>query len=118
MGYRLLARQNTRILRINGAFTKGLTQKILRLFNRGTILNGSDFIFDLTHVSSIDSAGLGIIFLVAHRLRQTGGHTYVRNPKAQVRESLEKADILPSMVHLSTTRINGTPRGLKRESLL
>ncbi len=116
MGYRLLAHQDTLILKINGAFTKGVTQKILILFERRIILNGSDLTFDLTHVSSIDSAGLGFIFLVAHELRQTRGHTYVINPQPQVRESLEKAG-LPSMVHLSPTRIKGTPRGPKRESL-
>ena len=116
MDFRLFADQDTLILRINGAFTKGVTNKVLRLFERRIILNGSDLPFDLPHVSSIDSAGLGFIFLVAHELRQTRGHTYVINPQPQVRESLEKAG-LPSMVHLSPTRIKGTPRGPKRESL-
>jgi len=115
VGYRLLAHKNTLVLRINGAFTKVGANKILRLLKRRAIRNGSDLIFDLTHVSSIDSAGLGFIFLVAHELRQTGGHTYVLNPQPQVRESLEKAG-LPSMVHISPTRINGTLRGPKRES--
>ncbi len=115
ISYRLLVHRNTIVLRINGAFTKVGANEILRLFLR-TIPNGSDFIFDLTHVSSIDSVGLGILFLVAHRLRQTSGHTYLLYPQPQVRESLEKTGI-PSMVHLSPTRINGTHRGPKRESL-
>ncbi len=116
MDFRLFADQDTLVLRFNGALTKVGAKRILRLLRRRKILNGSDLIFDLTHASSIDSYGLGIIFLLAHRLRQTGGHTSVMNPQPQVRESLEKAD-LPSMVHLFPTKINGTHRGPKRESL-
>ncbi len=106
MNLSLLVHQDTLVARVYGPFNQSGGKKILRLLKRGKIHTYSTLVFDLNHASSIDSFGLGIIFLVAHRLRQTGGRTLVVNPQPQVRESLERAD-LPSMVEMHPTEKRG-----------
>ncbi len=106
MNLSLLVHQDTLVVRVYGPFNQIGGKKILRLLKRGKIHTYSTLIFALNHASSIDSFGLGIIFLVAHRLRQTGGRTLGVNPQPQVRESLERAD-LPSMVEMHPTEKRG-----------
>jgi len=100
MRFSLLVQDDVLILRLYGLFHHRTAKKLLKLLKQGRIHSYSNVTFDLTHVSSIDQAGLGILFLIAHRLKRLGGETYAVNPQPSVREQMAKAD-LPSMLYIS-----------------
>jgi len=100
MKFSLLVQNQVLMIRLYGSFNHQTAQKLLKLLKRGRIHRYTQVTFDLKHVSSIDGAGLGILFLVAHRLKKLGGETYAVNPTSPVREQMKRAD-LPSMVHIS-----------------
>ena len=99
MKFSLLVQNHILIIRLHGIFNHRTAQKILKLLKRGRIHGYTQVNFDLTQVSSIDGAGLGILFLVAHKLKNLGGATHVLNPKPLVRDQMQKAD-LPSMLQI------------------
>jgi len=99
MKFSLLVQNDVLILRLYGFFNHRTAKKLLKLLKQGRIHSYSKVTFDLTRVSSIDRAGLGLLFLVAHRLKKLGGDTYAVNPQPSVREQMTKAD-LPSMLHV------------------
>jgi anti-anti-sigma factor len=48
-----------------------------------------DLVFDMTHVTFMDSSGLSIIAGTLRRLERTGGKLCIRNPQLHVRRVLE-----------------------------
>ena len=99
MKFSLLVHNQVLFIRPYGFFNHQTAQRVLKLLRRGRIHGYTQVTFDLTHVSSIDGSGLGILFLVAHRLKRLGGETIVLNPKPAVRDQMQRAD-LPSMLHI------------------
>lgn len=99
MKFSLLVINQVLIIRLYGFFNHRTAQKLLKLLRRGRIHAYTQVTFDLTHVSSIDRSGLGILFLVAHKLKKLGGETYALNPKPSVRDQMQRAD-LPSMLYI------------------
>jgi anti-anti-sigma factor len=99
MKFSLLVQNQILIIRLYGIFNHRTAQKLLKLLKRGRIHGYTQVTFDLTQVSAIDGAGLGMLFLVAHRLKKTGGETLALNPKPTVRDQMQKAD-LPSMLQI------------------
>jgi len=99
MKFSLLVQNQILVIRLYGFFNYRTAQKLLKLLKRGRIHAYSQVTFDLTQVSSIDRAGLGILFLVAHRLKKLGGETFALNPKPSVRDQMQRAD-LPSMLQI------------------
>ncbi len=99
MKFSLLVQDDVLIFRLYGLFNHRTAKKILKLLKHGRIHSYSKVTFDLTRVSSIDQAGLGILFLVAHRLKKLGGETSAVNPQPSVREQMKRAD-LPSMLRI------------------
>ncbi len=99
MKFSLLVQNQVLFIRLHGCFNHQTAQKLLKLLRRGRIHGYTQVTFDLTQVSSIDGSGLGILFLVAHRLKKLGGETFVVNPKPSVRDQIQRAD-LPSMLYI------------------
>ena len=99
MKFSLLVQNQVLIIRLYGEFNYRTAQKLLKLLKRGRIHGYTQVTFDLTRVSSIDGAGLGILFLVAHRLKKLGGQTFAVNPSPPVRAQMQRAD-LPSMLQI------------------
>ncbi len=99
MKFSLLVQDDVLVLRLYGLFNHRTAKKLLKLLKQGRIHSYSKVTFDLSQVSSIDQSGLGILFLVAHRLKKIGGETYAVNPQPSVREQMTRAD-LPSMLHI------------------
>lgn len=102
MKFSLLVHNEVLVIRVYGDFNHRTAEKLLKLFQRGRIHGYTKVTFDLKHVVSIDGAGLGLLFLVAHRLKKLGGHTYALNPASPVRDQMKRAD-LPSMVRIYPT---------------
>jgi anti-anti-sigma factor len=102
MKFSLLVQNDVLVIRLYGLFNQRTTQKILKLLKQVRIHSFSKVTFDLTHVSSIDGSGLGILFLVAHQLKKFGGDTYALNPKPSVRDQMIRAD-LSSMLRIFPT---------------
>ena len=99
MKFSMLVHNQVLIIKLYGFFNHQTAQKLLKLLRRGRILGFTKVTFDLSRVSSIDGAGLGILFLVAHRLKKLGGETFALNPKPSVRDQMQRVD-LPSMLHI------------------
>ncbi|MDT7041275.1 STAS domain-containing protein [Candidatus Nitronereus thalassa] len=99
MKFSLLVQNDVLVIRLYGLFNQRTTQKILKLLKQVRIHSFSKVTFDLTHVSSIDGSGLGVLFLVAHQLKKFGGATYALNPAPPVLEQMRRAD-LPSMLQI------------------
>ena len=99
MKFSLLVQKDVLVIRLYGDFNHQTAQKLLRLLKRGRIHGFTQVTFDLTHVLSIDGAGLGILFLVAHRLKKLGGKTCALNPASPVLDQMKRAD-LPSMLRI------------------
>ena len=78
------------------ALDKSTSEFIRRFFKRLKSASYTHVLFNLSHVSSIDRSGLGLLFMVAHNLRQRGGHTSLVDPPSAIRDALERADI-PSL---------------------
>lgn len=83
MKFSLLVHNQVLFIRLYGCFNHQTAQKLLKLLRRGRIHGYTQVTFDLVQVSSIDGSGLGILFLVAHRLKKLGGETFVLNPNPQ-----------------------------------
>lgn len=99
MKFSLLVQDSTLVIKLYGVFHQRTAQKILKLLERGRIHSYSQVTFDLTRVSSIDGSGLGILFLVAHRIKNLGGETFAVNPSSSVRDQMKRAD-LSSMIRI------------------
>jgi len=99
MKFSLLVQNQVLIIRLYGIFNHQTAKKLQKLLKRGRVQEYTQVTFDLSQVSSIDGSGLGILFLVAHRLRKLGGETFALNPKPLVRDQMQRAD-LASMLHI------------------
>jgi len=99
MKFSLLVQNQVLVIRLYGIFNHQTAQRLLKLLRRGRIHGYTQVTFDVTQVSSIDGSGLGILFLVAHKLKNLGGEIVVLNPKPSVRDQMQRAD-LPSMLHI------------------
>ncbi len=93
MKFSLLVQDRVLIIRLYGHFHHRTAEKLMKLLKRRRMHGYAQITFDLTHVSSIDGAGLGLLFLVAHKLRQLGGETYALNPKPWVRNQMQRVDL-------------------------
>ena len=99
MKFSLLVQNQVLVIRLYGIFNHRTAEKLQKLLKRSHVHEYTQVRFDLSQVSSIDGSGLGMLFLVAHRLKRLGGETFALNPKPLVRDQMQRAD-LASMLHI------------------
>lgn len=84
--------ENGVLLRCTGRIVAGEEVNILR----SVALAHSDreqIVLDLTNVSFLDGAGIGMLAFLQGRVRNTGLHLRIQNPSRHVRELLELTNL-------------------------
>jgi len=84
---------STLILTISGRFDQNNDVALEKALLRGQEQNVLHVIFNLEQVSTIDTAGIGRIFLTFFRLKQQGICLSLVNPKPEVRKLLTLVEI-------------------------
>lgn len=90
---------DTLILTISGNFDRTIGSQFQQILERAKSARCRNVRFEFQHVTSIDSSGLGMVFLAAHYFRQKGGRRSILSPHPVIREVLERAD-MPSLVEI------------------
>ena len=81
--------QGTIVLTLSGRFGQSHDPVLESALFKGTDQRTKQIVFNLEKVSSIDSTGIGLIFLTFYRLEQIGINLRLVNPKPEVRKLLD-----------------------------
>ncbi len=85
--------QGTIVLTLSGRFGQSHDPVLENALLKGTDQRTKQIVFNLEKVSSIDSTGIGLIFLTFYRLEQIGINLRLVNPKPEVRKLLDLVKI-------------------------
>ena len=88
---------STLVLTLSGRFDQNNEMDLETALLRGQEKKVLHVVFNLEQVSSIDSAGIGRIYLTFFRLKQKGICLSLVNPKPSVREVLDLVEITKIM---------------------
>jgi len=91
MHYQISSDGAARTARVDGQITFQEQKDFRELLNELFSESGSSYIFDLTAVTHIDSAGLGMFLIGRKRAQESGATVVLRHPPSNVRHTLELA---------------------------
>ena len=81
------------VINLSGTIDHTVGHAIERTIQRVYKLGNRNVIFNLSDVTFIDGAGLGVFCFALHTLRQMGIQRSLINPPAPLRELLEQSDM-------------------------
>lgn len=81
----------SRVARVDGQVTFQEQKDFRELLNELFGENSSSYVFDLTSVNHIDSAGLGMFLIGRKRAQENSASVVLRHPPSNVRHTLELA---------------------------
>lgn len=91
MQYNISNDGSARVARVDGQVTFQEQKDFRELLNELFGENSGSYVFDLSAVSHIDSAGLGMFLIGRKRAQETGANVVLRHPPSNVRHTLELA---------------------------
>ena len=91
MQYTISNEGSNRIARIEGQVTFQEQKDFRELLNTLFTEKSGNYVFDLTNVSHIDSAGLGMFLIGRKRAQEVSASVALRKPPTNVRHTLELA---------------------------
>lgn len=91
MKYTITTEGASRIARVDGQVTFQEQKDFRELLNEMFAQASKSYVFDLTAVSHIDSAGLGMFLIGRKRAQENGAGVVLRHPPSNVRHTLELA---------------------------
>lgn len=91
MKYTISTEDTARTARIDGQVTFQEQKDFRELLNEMFAQAAKSYVFDLSAVSHIDSAGLGMFLIGRKRAQEHGAVVVLRHPPSNVRHTLELA---------------------------
>lgn len=87
ISFRVLHR--TLVIKVYGVFDYAKSLKLCELLRGAKIRKYSNVLFNLAHISTIDSSGLGLMASVARQVERRGGRIKVVHPPHHLHDVLE-----------------------------
>lgn len=91
MQYQISSDPSGRVAKVDGQITFQEQKDFRELLNELFADTASTYVFDLTAVTHIDSAGLGMFLIGRKRAQENGAAVVLRHPPSNVRHTLELA---------------------------